>query len=75
VIFTLAEAHADFPYVTSDPRLAIFAAKDGGIDLRLARAPGRTSRTSSSRAPSSPRTAIPIITGRMRPGSIRSNCR
>ncbi len=33
VVFTLTEPHADFPYVTSDMRLAIFAAKDGTIDF------------------------------------------
>ena len=38
VIFTLARAHADFPYVTSDFHLPVFAAKDGGIDT----SPGAT---------------------------------
>jgi peptide/nickel transport system substrate-binding protein len=33
VVFTLIEPHADFPYVTSDSHLSIFAAKDGGIDF------------------------------------------
>lgn len=32
VIFTLKDASADFPYVTSDYHLPIYAAKDGGID-------------------------------------------
>jgi peptide/nickel transport system substrate-binding protein len=33
VVFTLIEPHADFPYVSSDMHLAIFAAKDGLIDF------------------------------------------
>jgi len=33
VVFTLKDASADFPYVTSDYHLPIFAAKDGKIDF------------------------------------------
>ena len=33
VIFTLKAANADFPYVTSDYHLPIFAAKDGKLDF------------------------------------------
>ena len=33
VVFTLAESHADFPYVTSEMHLPIYAAKDGAIDV------------------------------------------
>ena len=40
VVFTLIEPHADFPYVTSDMHLPIFAAKDGGIDYATASGTG-----------------------------------
>ena len=33
VVFTLKDANADFPYLTSDYHLPIFAAKDGKIDF------------------------------------------
>ena len=40
VIFTLRDAHADFPYVTSEMHLPIFAAKDGKIDYGTASGTG-----------------------------------
>jgi peptide/nickel transport system substrate-binding protein len=40
VAFTLFEPHADFPYVTSDMHLPIFASKDGGIDFATAQGTG-----------------------------------